>query len=212
MRNCNFFRKYVTIYMKDVLKRRSKSKVEKQETTLKEYIKGNKLDIERLIEQYYSYVYRIIKSTKSVGIVEEDIEEIISDVFLAIWKNSANLTASIRVKPYLGGITKNVIRNKYRKTTMHCSISDYEEHLVASHELEMIIEEREQNEIIKGALKMLKLEEYQIFIAFYYENKKVKEIAKILGISESKVKVILHRVRKDLKAYLKKGGYSYERE
>ena len=95
---------------------------------------------------------------------------------------------------------------------MHCSISDYEEHLVASHELEMIIEEREQNEIIKGALKMLKLEEYQIFIAFYYENKKVKEIAKILGISESKVKVILHRVRKDLKAYLKKGGYSYERE
>lgn len=183
--------------------------MEKREITLKEYSKGNRLDIDRIIEDYYGYIYMIVKNTKSIGILEEDIEEIISDVFLALWKNYGNLEEETKLKPYLIGITKNVLKNKYRTTKMDCPISDYEEQLVTPHTLEIISEEREQNEMIKKSLKNLKQEEYQIFMAFYYENKKIKEIAKRLEISESKVKVILHRVRKELKEQLKKGGYSY---
>ena len=51
--------------------------------------------------------------------------------------------------------------------------------------------------------------EYQVFIMFYSEGKTVKEIAKILNFSESKVKVVLHRVRKKIKTNLEDGGYSY---
>lgn len=195
--------------MKDILKRRFKSKVEKREMTLKEYSKNNRLDIDKVVEEYYGYIYMIVKNIKSAGVLEEDVEEIISDVFLALWKNCANLTEETKVKPYLTGIAKNVLKNKYRKTKMDFSLSDYEEQLIAPHTLEVISEEREQNEMIKDALKMLKTEEYQIFMAFYYENKKIKEIAKNLEVSESKVKVILHRVRKELKSKLRKGGYSY---
>lgn len=200
------------MYMKDILKRRFKSKVEKREITLKEYRKENRLDIDRVVEDYYSYIYMIVKNTKSVGILEEDVEEIISDVFLALWKNYANLTEGTKIKQYLAGITKNVLKNKYRTTKMDFSLSDYEEQLTSPHILEVISEEREQNEMIRRSLSKLKKEEYQIFMAFYYENKKIKEIAKILGISESKVKVILHRVRKGLCDQLKKGGYSYGKE
>ena len=177
--------------------------------TLKEYIKGNRLDIDKVVEDYYGYIYMIVKNTRSIGILEEDIEEIISDVFLALWKNYANLTEETKLKPYLAGIAKNVLKNKYRKTKMDYSISDYEEQLVTPHTLEIISEEREQNEMIRKSLRNMKPEEYQIFMAFYYENKKIKEIAKKLDVSESKVKVILHRVRKELKIQLKKGGYSY---
>jgi len=197
------------MYMKDILKRRFKSKVEKKEATLKEYSKNNRLDIDRVVEDYYGYIYMIIKNTKSAGILEEDVEEIISDVFLALWKNYANLTGETKVKLYLTGIAKNVLKNKYRKTKMEYPISDYEEKLISPHALEAISEEREQNEMIRKSLSNLKQEEYQIFMAFYYENKKIKEIAKNLEVSESKVKVILHRVRKELKAELKRGGYSY---
>lgn len=197
------------MYMKDILKRRFKSKVEKREMTLKEYSKCNRLDIDKVVEDYYGYIYMIVKNTKSIGILEEDIEEIISDVFLALWKNSAHLREETKVKPYLAGITKNVLKNKYRKTKMDYPISDYEEQLITPHTLETISEEREQNEMIRKSLSNLKQEEYQIFMAFYYENKKIKEIAQRLEISESKVKVILHRVRKQLRSQLKKGGYSY---
>lgn len=206
---CNLFEKNVTIKMKDILKRRFKSKVEKEEFTLKEYYRKNRLDVNKVVEDYYGYIYMIVKNTKSIGISEEDVEEIISDVFLALWKNSANLAEETRIKPYLAGIAKNVLKNKYRKTKMDYSISDYEEQLMISYTLETISEEREQNEMIRKSLSNLKQEEYQIFMAFYYENKKIKEIAKRLDISEGKVKVILHRVRKKLKARLKEGGYSY---
>lgn len=195
--------------MKDILKRRFKSKVEKREMTLKEYIKGNRIDIDKVVEDYYGYIYMIVKNIKSIGILEEDMEEIISDVFLALWKNYASLTEETKIKPYLAGIAKNVLKNKYRKTKIDYPISDYEEQLVSPYTLEIISEEREQNEMIRKSLRNMKQEEYQIFMAFYYENKKIKEIAKKLDISESKVKVILHRLRKELKEQLKKGGYSY---
>jgi len=177
--------------------------------TLKEYIKGNRLDIDKVVEDYYGYIYMIVKNIKSIGILEEDMEEIISDVFLALWKNYESLTEETKIKPYLAGIAKNVLKNKYRKTKIDYPISDYEEQLISPYTLEIISEEREQNEMIRRSLNDMKQEEYQIFMAFYYENKKIKEIAQKLDISESKVKVILHRLRKELKEQLKKGGYSY---
>ena len=45
---------------------------------------------------------------------------------------------------------------------------------------------------------------------FYYNAQKIKDIAKILNISENQVKVTLHRIRKKIKKNLKKGGYDYE--
>ena len=52
-------------------------------------------------------------------------------------------------------------------------------------------------------------ESREIFILYYYEQRKVKEISKILNISESKVKTKLYRIRKKLKKELKEGGYGY---
>ena len=42
---------------------------------------------------------------------------------------------------------------------------------------------------------------------FYYEDKKVKEIAKELELSVSNVKTILHRTRRKVKEMLKIGGF-----
>lgn len=44
---------------------------------------------------------------------------------------------------------------------------------------------------------------------FYYNQKKIKDISKILKISEAKVKIILYRARKTIKRNLKEKGYDY---
>jgi len=174
------------------------------------YISNNVLDIEKMISEYSSYLYLIVKNMGSIAILDEDIEEIISDVFLAIWKNSENLNRHTNIKEYLTGIAKNVTRNKYRSTELNYSISDYEEKLFDNFNIEKLSEEKEQDGIIKKALKNLSDEEYNIFIMFYYNGKKIKEIAELLHLSESNVKVKLHRIRKLVKKDLKSGGYGYD--
>ena len=176
---------------------------------LNDYLINGKLDIDRILDDFYNYVYIIVKNGVSVSMTDEDTEEIISDVFVAIWKNSSNLLKKTEIKPYLTGTAKNMIRNKYRNTELNFSISDYEENLIDTCNIEKITEENEQNKVILDTLKTVKPKEYEIFIMFYYESKSVKEIAKVLNLSTSNVKTILHRVRKVIKRNLEDGGYSY---
>lgn len=176
---------------------------------LNDYLVKGKLDVDKIIDDFYGYIYIIVKNSVSIAITDEDIEEIISDVFIAVWKNSKKLLPTMLLKPYLAGIAKNVIKNKYRKTELNFSISDYENDLMDNFNIEKITEENEQDKLIQKTLKNMKQDEYEIFILFYYESRSIKEIAKILNFSTSKVKTTLHRCRKVIKRKLEDGGYGY---
>lgn len=176
---------------------------------LKDYLLNGKLDIDKLLDDFYGYVYIIVKNGVSIYVTDEDIEEIISDIFIAVWKNSKMLSNTLDIKAYLSGTAKNIIKNKYRNSEINFSISEYEGKIVDNSNLEKQAEENEQNIIIKNTLKTLKKEEYTIFIKFYYENRTTKEIAKQLNCSIGNVKVILHRVRKKIRKNLEDGGYGY---
>ena len=176
---------------------------------LKDYLLNGKVDIDKLLDNFYGYVYIIVKNGVSIYLTDEDIEEIVSDVFIAIWKNSKMLSNTIDIKAYISGTAKNIIKNKYRKNELNFSISEYEEKIIDNSNLEKQAEENEQNIIIKNTLKTLKNEEYKAFIMFYYEAKTTKEIAEDLNCTVGKIKVILHRVRKIIRRNLEDGGYGY---
>ena len=176
---------------------------------LNDYLLNDKVDIDKLLDNFYEYVYIIVKNGVSICLTDEDIEEIVSDVFIAVWKNSKILSDTIDIKAYLSGIAKNIIKNKYRKSEINFSISEYEEKIIDNSNLEKQAEEKEQSTIIKNTLKNLRNEEYKAFIMFYYEAKTTKEIAKDLNCTVGKVKVILHRVRKKIRKNLEDGGYGY---
>jgi len=177
---------------------------------LRDFLNNGVLNIEDIVNSYSSYIYAMLKNNINSS---EDIEEIISDVFVALWHNYRKLEPDMKIKPYLIGITKNLIKKKYRELSndaIMSDISDFDNSVEVLVNVEDIAEGSEKSRIIMNALNNLKYEEKQTFIMFYYNSKKVKEIAELLGISKSKVKTTLHRVRKKLKSELKKGGYSYE--
>jgi len=176
---------------------------------LSDFLNNGVLDIEGIVTSYSSYIYTILKNCINNS---EDIEELISDVFMAFWRNYKKLEIDMEIKPYLVGITKNLIKKKYRELSNNvvvCDIDDLDNSIEALIKVSDMVEESEKERIILNALDELKSEEKQIFIMFYYHSKKVNEIAKVLDISIPKVKTTLHRVRKTLKRELKKGGYSY---
>lgn len=56
----------------------------------------------------HGYIFMIIKNSGCV-FDNEDIEEIASDVFLAIWKNKEKLDINKEIAPYIAGTTKKLI-------------------------------------------------------------------------------------------------------
>ena len=191
-----------------LLELREMKKVE--EKTIDKYIENDALNIEKVINEYSGYIYIIVKNLAKETISKEDIEEIISDVFVTFWNNREKLDKTKPIKNYLAGITKNLIKLKYRKIQIGFNIEDYENRLIANLNIEENFEISESNNIIEKTLENMKKEDKDIFIMYYYNSKKIKEISKTLNISESKVKTKLHRIRKRLRKELEKNGYKLE--
>ena len=177
---------------------------------LEDYLVNGKLDIDKILDDFYRYVYIIVKNGVSTYITDEDIEEIISDVFVAIWNNREKLDKTKLIKNYLAGITKNIIKWKYRKIKFDFNIDNYENKIIDNLSIEENFEISESNNIVEKTLENMKKEDKEIFIMYYYNSKKIKEISKTLNISESKVKTKLHRIRKKLRKELEKNGYKLE--
>ena len=51
---------------------------------IKNYKNKNNINLEKVIDDYNGYVYKIIRNMVSNNISEEDIEEIVTDTFLIV--------------------------------------------------------------------------------------------------------------------------------
>ena len=179
---------------------------------IREYIFDGKMDITNIIKDFAGYVFVIIKNSK-YNFNDEDIEEIASDVFLVIWQNQKKLDINKEIKPYIAGITKNLILKKQRMiTNQNLDIEILEKSIQDNTDVYNKTEENEKTRIIMEELKNMKEEDRKIFKSYYYSSKKIKDISRELGISEIKVKSRLSRIRKKLKKELEKRGYGYERK
>mgnify|MGYP005767792871 CR=1 FL=1 len=179
---------------------------------IREYIFEGKLDITNIMKDFAGYVFIIIKNSK-YNFNNEDIEEIASDVFLVIWQNQKKLDINKEIKPYIAGITKNLILKKQRMiTNQNLDIEILEKSIQDNTDIYNKTEENEKTRIIMEELDKMKEEDKNIFMSYYYFSKKIKDISKELKISEIKVKSRLSRIRKKLKKELEKRGYGYERK
>lgn len=144
-------------------------------------------NLETIIDEYASYVFKIVDNIIGNTLSYQDKEEIVSDTFYLLWKNQDKISTNL--KSYLSVIARNASYDKLRKykfTTPICDNMGYD------FDFDTILE-------IKEKLKKLTLEELEIFELFYLKGLKVKEISKNLNKSTSATKVILYRLRKKIK-------------
>ena len=149
------------------------------------YMSNNILKIEDIINDYTNYIYTIIRNSY-VNLPDEDVEEIVLDVFLTIWNNQSKLDINKKLSSYIVGITRNLIKKKYRNYITNDNIENYEEQLVDLTNIELIFSENEKQKIILDELEKMKNEDKEIFIQYYYEERNIKEISKIFNILNQK--------------------------
>ena len=172
---------------------------------LEEYYKNNEIDIDQIIEDFTPYITSIINNEINKVISFEDKEEIFLDTFFILWKNRNRLNINVSLKSYLAGITRNLIKEKYRKLNITYDIANFENNSL--NNVNMYEDDRELILDIEQKISELKAIDIEIINSFYYSSMSIKDIAKKLNISELNVKTRLHRIRKKIKKELNNGGF-----
>lgn len=165
---------------------------------------------EEVIITYKNYVGAVVKSRISNSMELEDVEEVVADVFFALWKQSNKLDAKKgSIKNYLAILARNMAINKLRgHHEILLMIDEMEIPGDDSPEFEII--SRETMDILKGEVESLKSLDIEIFTKYHIDGETVKMIAEDMQLNPNTVKAKLARSRKKLKKQLFERGYSYE--
>lgn len=187
--------------------------------------RGDELEDTEIIELYFNRSENAIAETKRkyddylVSISEnilqnrQDAEECVCDTYIHAW-NSIPPQNPACFRAFLGRIARNLSLDCYKKRNTQkrsgnnnaLLLSELEECIPSPADVER---EFDDGEIAKYLSKFLHSQTKQnraLFIRRYWHCDSVKQISKRFGLSESKVKSSLFRLRNSLKVYLEKEG------
>lgn len=144
---------------------------------------------------------------------EEDSEECVNDTWLKAWYSIPPNKPS-KLSAFLGRITRNLsldrLRSRYALkrsgSEATLALDELAECIPARAGIEAAMEARELGGLLNGFLEEMEPVARKILIRRYWFLSPVKEIASAYGVSESSVKVTLHRTRVKLREYLEKEG------
>ena len=141
-----------------------------------------------------------------------DAEECENDTWLAAW-NSIPPNRPVRLAPYLGRITRNLALDRYdqaraqkRGGAFGGILAELDETLPAAGTVAGEVEAAETARQISDFLRAQPEQARRIFLRRYWYCDKTGDIARRYGITESKVRVTLHRTREKLRAFLQQQG------
>lgn len=141
----------------------------------------------------------------------EDSQECINDTYLRTW-NSIPEERPNSMRSFLGCITRHLSFDMYKKQKakkrgngdMEFILTEMEQCIPSSNDVESSIEEKEIARLIDEFLRKQSQHNRLIFVRRYWYCDSVEDIQKRYSLSKSNVLSSLFRTRKALKVFLKK--------
>ncbi len=167
------------------------------------------LETERKYGRYcYHIAYNILHSN-------EDSQECVNDTYLNAWRAMPDQRPG-RLAAFLGKITRNLSLNRWDEShakkrgsgQVPLALDELQACVPASDQTEQVVEDIVLADVFNRFLASLPKEKRIIFMRRYWYLSSISEIAEDFSISESKVKMSLHRSRKALKQALEEEGIS----
>jgi RNA polymerase sigma factor (sigma-70 family) len=145
------------------------------------------------VNTYADNVYRfILKNLRH----EEDARDVVQTAFEKMWRNREEVDAQ-RSKSYLFTVAYHQMIDHIRKVKRVQLKEEFGEEVKVQHR-----PANNLKKILEEALSRLSETQRSLVLLKDYEGYSYEEIGKITGLSESQVKVYLHRARVQLKNYL----------
>ena len=163
-------------------------------------MQGDRDAFERLVALYEPRVARLAQ--RLLGWVG-DVEDVVQDVFLAVYEQGHKFRGDNEIWPWLTAITVNKCRSRMRRHFLRLrwlkSRPPEEPQLDAADHESL----RDETTIkVRTAVRALPARDREVVVLYYLEDRPVAEISRLLGATENAIDVRLHRARKRLKELL----------
>jgi len=174
-----------------------------------EIIRRLKKDDKSAVDELFAYYYpRLYHFSKSILKIENDIDDILQEVFVKIWLNRQKIGNAETFNAYIFTITKNEVLNLIRSNHKDQAFRDElflrsvaEEYLTPNP-----VEFDEIKAGIDNIVMSLPEKRQQVFILSRTEGLSNKEIALKLNISEKTVEDHITHAIKQIKVSMKEMG------
>ena len=160
---------------------------------------GNQSDYSIIVDRYKDKAFSLLKKMLKN---EQDAEESLQDCFLKAYNSLSGFKGEAKFSTWFYRIVYNTaltkLSSKKRKTENE--MSSVHEHFDLKSDYDYNISERkDMSELINELVNKLPEKHSAIINLFYLDEMSCEEISKVLNISLSNVKVMLHRSRNALK-------------
>ena len=154
--------------------------------------------IDKAIEVYTPYLSTVLYNMAGNRLPREDIEEIVSDVFVMLWKNAEYINLQKgTIKSYIAAAARNFALKRLNKKIDSTCLDDIE---IPGGEQKL--EENSENSAVWDAVMSLGEPDSEIFVRYYKYDEKLKDISKATGINISTIKTKLSRGKCKLRKIL----------
>ena len=130
---------------------------------------------------------------------ESSAEDLLSDVFLDVWRQAAAFEARSSVSTWLLAIARHKALSARRRRT-DAELDEKIASRVAdpADDPEDVLQKKNRAELLRHSLARLSPEHGEVIDLVYFHGKSVKEVAEIVGTAEATVKTRMFYARKKL--------------
>jgi RNA polymerase sigma-70 factor, ECF subfamily len=166
--------------------------------------KGDRLAMQVLFARHHVRVYRfVLRLVRN----ESAAEDLISEVFLDVWRQAGSFEGRSAVSTWLLAIARykalSALRRQPEEELDENAAEAIED---PGDDPEVAVQKKDTSEILRKCLTALSSEHREIIDLVYYHEKSIEEVAQIVGIPENTVKTRMFYARKKLAELLKAAG------
>ncbi len=160
---------------------------------------GNQSDYSIIVDRYKDKAFSLLKKMLKN---EQDAEETLQDCFIKAYNSLSGFKGEAKFSTWFYRIVYNTALTKLssQKRKTENEMSSVDEHFDLKSDYDYNVSERkDMSEFINELVNKLPEKHSAIINLFYLDEMSCEEISKVLDISLSNVKVMLHRSRNALK-------------
>ena len=166
------------------------------ETLIRRIAAGDQSAMRALFARYRVRVYRWL-----LRLVDDEAlaEDLLSEVFLDVWRHAASFEARSSLSKLLLAIARyKALSARRRRTDAELDEATVSTVPDTADDPEVTLQKKNRAEALRQSLPRLSPEHREVIDLAYYHGKSVKEIAEIVSISEATVKTRMFYARRKL--------------